>query len=134
MPKPNTYLLLKQAEREIQQLKLDLYYAKGFTIQQCIDMAMIALNEEFSFGPVANKRFEKKFREAFIDYAELCVSDGKDDAELVYTKAALDRDLVRAYGSDLLPFDERYALDRMYLWGDREGREKWKDETNGKNT
>lgn len=131
MAKPNAQVLLMQAQKEIKQLQLDLYYSKGFTIQQCIDMAMIALNEEFSFGPVSNKRFEKKFRETFINYAELCVDDGKDDEELVYTKAALDRDLVRAYGSELLPFDERYALDRMYLRGGKESREKWKGETNG---
>ena len=86
-------------------------------------MAMLALNVEFNFGPAYNKRFEKRFREVFVDFADLCVEDGADDADLWFTKEKLDRMLRQAYGEDLLPFEERYAVERMYF---RDSREEWK--------
>lgn len=123
MAKPNTYLQLVKARKQIAQLQQDIYHYKGFTMQQCLDMAMIALNQEFSFGPVYNKRFEKRFREVFVEFADLCVDDGADDADLVYTKEKLDQLMRTAYGEDLLPFDERYAVERMYF---RDSRDEWK--------
>ena len=59
---------------------------KGFTLQQAQDMAEIALNLEFNFGPVYNERFEKRFKTVFLEYAAMCVADGADDAEIVYTQ------------------------------------------------
>lgn len=114
-----------QARKEIQKLECDLAYSKGFTIQQSMDVAMIALNLEFSFGPKYNDRFERRFREVFVEVAGLCVEDGADDPHLVYTKEALDRALRVARGEDILPFDERYAVERMYF---RDSREDWAKE------
>ena len=51
MAAPSTYVQLLNAQKAIKQLQLDLYVSKGFTIQQCMDIAMIALHEEFGFGP-----------------------------------------------------------------------------------
>lgn len=126
MSKPSTYVQLMNARKEIQQLQHDLWCSKGFTIQQCMDIAQIALHNEFGFGPVYQERFLKKFKEAFVEYAELCLDDGKDDAEIVYTKECVDRELRAACGDNILPFDERYAIERMYF---RDNRENWKDET-----
>ena len=112
--KQSTHLQLLTARKEIQQLKINMEIMKGFTIQQCLDMAEIALNQEFNFGPVYNERFEKRFRAVFLDYAAMCVADGKDDEEIVYTKEKVDRAL-RAARGDILPFDERYEIDNLYL-------------------
>ncbi len=131
MAKPNTYLQLVQARKLIAQLQQDIYHYKGFTMQQCLDMAMLALNAEFNFGPTYNRRFEKRFREIFVDFADLCVEDGADDEELWFTKEKLDQMMRRAYGEDLLPFDERYSLKRMYF---RESREEWREASNGLET
>lgn len=114
MPKPNTYVQLLNAQKEIRQLKRDIEIMKGFTLQQAQDMAEISLNLEFNFGPVYNERFEKRFKQVFLDYAAMCVSDGKDDEEIVYTKEKVDRALRIARG-DILPFDERYALENLYF-------------------
>ena len=51
MAAPSTYKLLLQAQQAIKQLQKDLYVSKGFTLQQAMDMAMIALHDEFGFGP-----------------------------------------------------------------------------------
>lgn len=125
MGKPSAQVLLMQANQRIKQLEFDNYCLKGITMQQCLDIAHIALHQEFGFGPVYQQRFEKTFRQAFVDYAELCVTGRKDDLEIVYTKECVDRSLRAACGDDILPFDERYAMERLYL---RDTRDKWKEE------
>ena len=44
----------------------------------------------------------------------MCVEDGKDDEEIIYTKAKVDKALAIARG-DILPFDERYASENLYV-------------------
>ena len=125
MAKPNAQVLLIQARKEIAQLQQDIWVAKGFTMQQCLDIAQITLHEQFGFGPTYQARFEQAFKNAFVDRAELCKLDGKDDKEIVYTKEVIDRELRSACG-EIRPFDERYALKNLYFWDDREKwRNKW---------
>ena len=129
MSKPNTMVLLIQARKEIQRLMAEMDMMKSFTIQQCMDVAEIALNDEFQFGPVYNKRFEKAFKSAFMEFANMCIDDDKDDHELVYTKAKFDRALIRARGEDTPEFDVRYQPDYFYRRGEGFGEQ---EETNGK--
>ena len=122
MGKPNAQVQLIHALARIKQLEMDLGYIKGFTIQQAMDVSMIALNQEFGFGPKYNERFERRFRDVFVETASLCVKDGGEDPELVYTKETMDQALRVARGEDILPFDERYASERMYF---RDSRQDW---------
>lgn len=122
MGKPNAQVQLIHALARIKQLEMDLDYIKGFTVQQSMDVAMIALNQEFGFGPKYNERFERRFRDVFVETASLCVKDGSEDPELVYTKETMDRALRVARGEDILPFDERYASEHMYF---RDSRQDW---------
>ena len=117
-PKKNTYLQLQEARREIARLKRDIEIMKGFTLQQALDVARIELNREFSFGPKSNARFKKGFIRTFLEYARMCVTDGKDDPEIVYTKVKFDRALRVACGDDEPEFDERYALENLYFRDD----------------
>lgn len=114
MSKPNTYVQLLNAQKEIKQLQYDIQFMKGFDLRQFLDMAMIALNEEFNFGPERNKRFESVFWQTFLEYAEMCVQDGRDDEEIAYTKGKLDRRLRIACGEDYPEFDVRYAEENLY--------------------
>ena len=124
MAKKSTYQQLLEAKKAIRLLQEQIDIMKGFTLQQSLDMACIALNNEFHFGPVYNARFEKAFRQTFHDYALLCVTDGEDDEEITYTKAKVDEALRIACGDDIMPFDERYAFDNLYF------RQKLKEENN----
>ena len=128
MGKPNTYLQLRAANLQIQQLQRDIWMSKGFTIQQCLDIAQVALHEEFGFGPTYQTRFANAFRRCFVEYADLCLDDGKDDVDIVYTKGVLDRALRAACGDDIPDFDQRYAQGNLYF---RDTREKWKEHNNG---
>lgn len=114
MPKPNTYVQLLNAQQRIRQLEMNIEIMKGFTLQQALDMAMIALHDEFQFGPKYNARFQQAFMNAFLEYTRMCVDDGSDDPEIVYTKEKVDRALRAACG-DIKPFDERYAPENLYF-------------------
>lgn len=114
MAKPNTYVQLKAAQKQIAELSYRLEMMKGFTLQQSLDMAQIALHEKLGFGPERNAKFAAAFWETFQEYAALCVGDGADDPEIVYTKDVVDRMLREACGDDILPFDERYSPEHLY--------------------
>ena len=114
MAKPNTYVQLKAAQKQIAELSYRLEMMKGFTLQQSLDMAQIALHEKLGFEPERNAKFAAAFWETFLEYAALCVGDGADDPEIVYTKDVVDRMLREACGDDILPFDERYSLEHLY--------------------
>ena len=115
MAKPNTYLQLLNAQKQIQQLRADIEHMKGFTLQQSLDMALITLNQHFGFGPDRCAKFEAAFRETFLDYAQMCVDDSKDDEQIVYTQEKVDRALRAACGVDILSFQERYAPENLYF-------------------
>lgn len=115
MPKPNTYVQLLQAQKAIQQLQRDNAVVKAFTVQQCLDVALIALHNEFYFGPKMSARFESAFLDTFMAYAQMCVDDAADDPEIVYTKEKLDRALRAACGDDIRPFEERYDPENLYF-------------------
>lgn len=114
------------ARKEIAELTASVEIMKGFTLQQALDIAQITLHQEFRFGPKYQARFEKAFKEIFVEYAQLCVSDGSDDPEIVYTKENVDRALRAACGDNIKPFDERYALENLYF------RDRLKDEREDK--
>lgn len=114
-PKKNTFLQLQAARKEIAELRMQIEIMKGFTLQQSLDMAQIALNREFSFGPKYNARFKAAFKSTFLEYAQLCVTDGRDDPAIDYTKEKVDRALRVACGEDTPSFDERYALENLYF-------------------
>ena len=115
MGKPNTYVQLLNAQKEIRQLRVDVELMKGFTLQQSLDIALLTLHNEFGFGPDRNAKFEEAFRKTFVEFAQMCVDDGRDDADIVYTKEKMDRMLRAACGDDILSFDERYAPENLYL-------------------
>ena len=115
MSKPNTYVQLLNAQKQIAELCQEVERMKGFTLQQSLDMALITLHEEFGFGPDRCAKFEQAFRSTFLDYAQRCVDDSRDDQEIVYTQECLDRDLRAACGEDIMPFEERYSPENLYL-------------------
>lgn len=103
MPKRNAFLERVAAEKaaacRIQRL---------FTIQQCEDMMLIAVNEAFGLGPERAPKLREKYREVFREYAEFAVEDGKDDPDIEYTKGKLDQRLASILGDAFVPWEDRY--------------------------
>ena len=67
MAKPSAFMRQMQANQE-RNMRLQ----RLFTIQQCEDMAIITLGQDFGFGPKRAAEFRAKCRETFAAYAELC--------------------------------------------------------------
>ncbi len=104
MPKPNAYLLKMQIKKELEMQK-----ARLFTIQQCKDMLLIAAHDAFGFGPARLKRLSDAYDAAFMDYANLTLTDAETDKELWYMKGKIDEELRRICGEHFVPWEERYG-------------------------
>jgi len=124
MGKPNTYVQLLNARREIEALKYEVELMKGVTLQQALDFAQIALNRVFQFGPKSNKRFEADFKDVFHEFMMLCVSDSMDDEEVAYYRGKVDRALAAACG-EIKPFDTRFDPANLYFRDKFNRGEKW---------
>lgn len=103
MAKPSAFLLKIEAKH-----RQDMRLQRAFTLQQCEDMAIITLGQDFGFGPKRAQEFRAKFRETFHAYAELCVGDATGDKEITYTKGVIDRELERVLGDGFEPWDGRF--------------------------
>ena len=80
-----------------------------FTIQQCADMLLIAANAAFGFGADRLGKLEETYYAVFREYAELALDDGKDDPDIIYTRAKLDQKLAEIMGPNFRPWEERYG-------------------------
>ncbi len=89
--------------------EMELAFQRRFTIQQCADMMLIAANAEFGFGADRLNRLEEVFFSVFTEYAEKALDDGKDDPDIVYTRAMVDRKLQQIMGKHFRPWEERYG-------------------------
>ena len=96
--------LLKLQENQRRNMRLQ----RLFTIQQCEDMALITLGQDFGFGEKRAAEFLERFRETFEAYASLCLENAKGDANMDYTKGCIDRELERIMGSAFQPWEVRY--------------------------
>lgn len=69
MAKPSAYLQRLEAQR-----RHDMELQRLFTIQQCEDMMLITLGQDFGFGPKRAMEALEAFRETFRSFAQLCVA------------------------------------------------------------
>lgn len=83
-----------------------MHLQRLFTIQQCEDMALITLGQDFGFGEKRATEFLEKFRETFEAYASLCLENAKGDENMDYTKGCIDRELARVMGSAFRPWED----------------------------
>ena len=98
--KQSGYIKQFNALREAEKLQ-----THRFTRQLMMDVAMIALNDEFGFGPDRLKRFADKTLEVYAVYADRWNSDTKDT---IFTREKLDRKLRQICGEHFQPWEERY--------------------------
>lgn len=97
----------KAVQREV-NIQLRLY--SRTRMQMAEDAAFIAANEVLGLGAGRAKAFGEAFVRYVNELAELFVTDGTDDNELVYAKATLDKRIREIVGDDnFVPFDERYG-------------------------
>lgn len=103
---------LKEAEKEfalkLAQAHADYQRMLQMGMQQSHDAALMAIDDVFD----VNEYSAEKFNIAHIGYvnkiARMVVDDDKDDPEIVWTKATVDRRLLQIVGEkNFVPWDER---------------------------
>ena len=96
-----------------------------FSIQQAVDMSIIALNDAFGFGEDRIDKFVGQFNRVLEGYCDAVLEDGDEDPNLYYVRAVLDRRLEQILHDKFVPWEERYdflQLQRKYgdgKWGKR---------------
>lgn len=103
MSSKNAFAQKMRAERKIW---LDIQ--RRFTIQQCIDVAEITLNETFGFGAKRCRRFEDAFREAMGEFILMALQDDAEDKGINFTKGKLDQKLRKIFRDEGIWFEDRY--------------------------
>lgn len=88
-----------------------------FSLQQGLDMAIIALNDAFGFGEDRVLKFVSEYNKTLVGYCDAVIEDGDEDPDLFYVRTKLDRRLEQIMHDSFLPWEERYdfaKLDEMY--------------------
>lgn len=104
MAKPSAFLQRMEAKHQ-QNMRLQ----RLFTIQQCEDMMLITLGQDFGFGPKRAMEALEAFRETFRSFAQLCVEDADGGQEIAYTKESIDREAFLKWAREFYPNDKVFA-------------------------
>lgn len=93
-----------------QQAAIDarLMESRRHTRTYTLDLVTIALGR-MGFRESRFKRFDEELTKAAKDYADLITSDVREDKDMVYSKATLDRELQQYTGSMFVPYERRYT-------------------------
>lgn len=81
---------------------------RRFTLQQCKDMMLITMHEDFGWGEERLKKLSDCYDQTFMTYAEMCLADAKTDKQIWFTQGKVDECLKKACGKYFVPWDERY--------------------------
>lgn len=100
----------REYELKLLQAKADYLKMLDMALQQSADAALMAIDDVFD----VNEYSAEKFHIAHIEYmnkiSHMAVVEDKEDKEMVWTKATVDRKLLQIVGEkNFTPWDERYT-------------------------
>ena len=103
---------LKEAEKEFARLLAEAHanYQKMLRMgmQQSHDAALMAIDDVFDVNEYSAEKFHIAHTRYVNKIASMVVDDDKDDPEIVWTKATVDRRLLQIVGEkNFVPWDER---------------------------
>ena len=98
----NGYLARMQARQELREKQI-----RHHTRVYMMDMVTVALGR-LGWGEQRLRKFDAMLTEVSKDYADLITEDIKEDPDMVYAKATLDRELQQYVGGLFIPYEERY--------------------------
>lgn len=98
----NGYLARMQARQDLREKQI-----RHHTRVYMMDMVTVALGR-LGWGEQRLRKFDTILTEVSKDYADLITEDIKEDPDMVYAKATLDRELQQYVGGLFIPYEERY--------------------------
>ena len=99
----NGYLARQAARQELREREI-----RHNTRVYVMDMVTVALGR-LVWGEQRLRQFDEVLTQASKDYADLITADIKEDPDMVYAKATLDRELQQYTGSMFVPYERRYG-------------------------
>lgn len=99
----NGYLARMQARQELREKQI-----RHHTRVYMLDMVTCALGR-LGWGEQRLRKFDEVLTQVSKDYAEIINADIKEDPDMVYAKATLDRELQQYVGSLFVPYERRYG-------------------------
>lgn len=79
-------------------------------LQQSADAALMAIDDVFDVNAYSAKKFHKAHMEYMNQIAHMVVEEDKEDPDMEWTKATVDKRLLQIVGEDnFAPWDERYG-------------------------
>ena len=79
-------------------------------MQMAEDAAFMAANDVFHLGASRAEAFGNAFVKYVNEISDLIFTDSKDDKDIEYAKAVIDRRILQIVGEELfVPYDERYG-------------------------
>lgn len=100
--KKNGFVQRLQIQQEIRDQEVR-HHTRVFQM----DLVTIALGR-MGFREKRFRQFDQMMTVVCNEYSDLILKDAKDDKEIVYAKACLDRELQQYTGKMFVPYDERY--------------------------
>lgn len=102
----------REYEAKLQIARAEFNVMLGMALQQCADAALMAADDTFD----VNEYSADKFHTAHIGYmneiSHMAVVVDKDDKEMQWTKATVDKRLLQIVGKDkFVPWNERYMVE-----------------------
>lgn len=95
-------------KRQQEQKERVLEMHRRFTMQWCLDAAILAANEVFRRKGEKLVEFVEVYSKYANEIAKMTMEDAKDDKALDYTKGTIDARMQELLGDAFQPWDERY--------------------------
>ena len=100
----------------LQQAKARYLQMLDMVLQQSIDAAIMASDDVFDVTEETAEMFHVAHINYMNEISHMTVVDDKDDDDMEWTKATVDRRLLQIVGKDNFePWDERHTKERPYF-------------------
>jgi hypothetical protein len=99
----------REYEAKLLQAKLDYELRLDIALQQSSDAALMAVDDVFDVNAYSAEKFHKAHMAYMDEISHMAVVEDKDDPDMEWTKATVDRRLLQIVGEqNFVPWDERY--------------------------
>lgn len=99
----------REYEAKLRQAKLEYLLQLDMALQQSSDAALMAADDVFDVNAYSAEKFHKAHMEYMDKISRMAVVEDKDDPDMEWTKATVDRRLLQIVGEqNFVPWDERY--------------------------
>ena len=102
----------KDFARQIAEMHLDYERMAKINRQMSEDAAIFAIDDVFDVNEYSANRFHQQHRYYLGEIARMAIDEDKDDPDMEWTKATVDRKLLQIVGKDhFVPWDDRMEGD-----------------------